>query len=82
MDDWQQGEPDQVPQAQVGARGGGVGVGAHPDGWCEFWEARRKAAPVTVEPQGGSCLGLTLFLFAVANMCGVALWVARLLAER
>ncbi len=76
MDDWQEGMVDGAP-VRVVARGGGVGVGAHPDGWCEFWVARRQVAPVIVEEQRGSCLGLALFLFAVANICGVALWVMR-----
>lgn len=78
MDDWQQGEPDEAPQVRVVVARGGLAVGAHPAGWCEYWQARRESAPVIIEEQRGSCLGLALFLFAVANLCGLGLWLARL----
>lgn len=79
MDDWQQGAPDGVPDgAQVVlVRRGGLGVGAHPDGWCEFWQAQRAARMARAEDRQAGCLGLVLFLFAVANMCGLGVWVAR-----
>lgn len=73
MDDWQQGEPDGARVVLV--RRTGLGVGAHPDGWCEFWQAQRAARMARVEDRQAGCLGLALFLFAVANMCGFWLWV-------
>lgn len=75
MDDWQEGVRDGAPVVLV--RRAGLGVGAHPAGWCEYWQARRESAPVIIEEQRGSCLALALFLFAVANLCGLGLWLAR-----
>ena len=47
--------------------------GAHPDGWCEYWQAQRAASLAAAEDRRTRRMDLALFLFAVA--IPFALWI-------